>query len=188
MTDDSPLSTLELWTRDDERIQLGEVLRDRPTLLVAVRYYGCLPCQHYLVEVEQHRGALADRGVQVVAVGVAADFQADHLAREHAIGFPLLLDPEQQLYQALEIPRLRWPDLLRPSIWRIYVPLFLRRHVTRRVTGPRQGRPTGDPVQLPGLAIIDADGRIAYLHRGRRLGDYPPIEEVLDTVEKVLAT
>ena len=43
----------------------------------------------------------------------------------------------------------------------------------------KQGRITGDPRQAPGVAIVDTDGTLAYLHRGVTLADYPTVDEVL---------
>ena len=48
--------------------------------------------------------------------------------------------------------------------------------------GNRQGRII-EPNQLPGLALLDADGRAVWVHRGRALGDYPSIEQVLAQLE-----
>lgn len=179
------LPPIDLVDLDGAATTLQDQLSGRPIVVLAVRYYGCLPCQHYLVELHARRDELADRGVDVVVVGVAADFQARHLADTHGITFPLLLDPEQRLYRALAIPRLRPRDFLRPTTWRRYVPLFWHRHVTRRVDGPTQGRIVGDPAQLPGLALVDADACLQWIHRGASLGDYPPVDEVIARVDEL---
>jgi hypothetical protein len=48
--------------------------------------------------------------------------------------------------------------------------------------GSRQGRII-EPNQLPGLALLDADARAVWVHRGRALGDYSSIEWVLAQLE-----
>lgn len=179
------LPHIDLVSLDGRPTALQEHLGHRPTLVLAMRYYGCLPCQHYLLALHHRRQEFEDRGIDVVVVGVAADFQAQHLAVEYGIAFPMLLDPEQHLYRALSIPRLRPLDFLRPATWRIYLPLFWHRYVTRRVDGPRQGRIVGDPAQLPGMAIVDEDRRLQWVHRGASLGDYPPVSDVLARVDEL---
>lgn len=178
-----PLPSIDLVTLDGRPTTLRDHLGDRPSVVLAMRYYGCLPCQHYLVELHGRRDELTRRGVDLVVVGVAADFQARHLADTYGVEAPMLLDPAQNLYRALSIPRLRAVDFLRPATWRIYLPLFWHRYVTRRVDGPRQGRIVGDPAQLPGIAVVDADGCLQWVHRGASLGDYPPVDDVLDRID-----
>lgn len=178
-----PLPPIDLVDLDGHPTSLRDHLHDRPAVVLAMRYYGCLPCQHHLVELHGRKAELAERGLDLVVVGVAADFQARHLADTYGIEAPMLLDPEQNLYRALAIPRLRPVDFLRPSTWRIYLPLFWRRYVTRRVDGPRQGRIVGDPAQLPGLAVVDADVCLQWVHRGASLGDYPPVDDLLGRID-----
>lgn len=181
------LPPVALTTLDGSVTSLDEQRDGRPTLVLAVRYYGCLPCQHYLVDLDRHTAELEEAGIRVVTVGVAADFQAEHLAQTYDIAMPLLLDADQNLYRALDLPRLRGLAWLRWSTYRNYVPLFWNRYIRRSVDGPTQGRPAGDATQMPGIAILDADGRLAYVHRGQGLGDYPPLAEVLAAARGVVA-
>jgi hypothetical protein len=88
------------------------------------------------------------------------------------------VDPGRSVYEALDLPR-RWWVGLNPRGWWNYLRALLR--------GNRQGRII-EPNQLPGLAILDADARAIWIHRGRALGDYPPIETVLRQLARVGAT
>jgi peroxiredoxin len=130
-------------------------LLDRPLLVPLVRYYGCMPCRAFLRDLNEIRDELADAGVRLVGIGGAADYQARHLM-EHGIEFPLLLDPEHTLYQALDVRRIRWWMLLHPVTWRNYL---------RAAHRARQGRITGHPLQVPGVAIVDTDRTIRFLYR-----------------------
>lgn len=161
------IGPITLYDVDGAPVELAALL-DRPLLMPLVRYYGCMPCRAFLTELNEIRGELEEAGVRLVGVGGAADYQARHLM-EHGIEFPLLLDPEHALYQALDVRRIRWWIMLHPVTWRNYL-LAARR--------ARQGRITGHPLQAPGLTIVDKDGVIRFLHRGRTLGDYPSIEAV----------
>lgn len=42
-----------------------------------------------------------------------------------------------------------------------------------------------DGAQLPGAAIIDADGTIRWLHRGVHPGDLPPMREMLERAASI---
>jgi len=89
------------------------------------------------------------------------------------VGYELLLDPDQRLYEALSLRRFPWWRMLDPRTWRNYV---------RSLRRARQGRITNHPLQSPGVVVLDGDLRVLYLHRGATIGDYPPAAEVLDRV------
>ena len=42
-----------------------------------------------------------------------------------------------------------------------------------------------DGAQLPGAAIVDANGKLAWIHRGTHPGDLPPMAEMLERANKV---
>lgn len=168
------LGPITLHDVDGTPVELAGLL-DRPLVVPLVRYYGCMPCRAFLQQLNDIRGELADAGVRLVGVGGAADYQARHLM-DHGIEFPLLLDPEHTLYQALDVRRIHWWMMVHPATWRNYL-LAARR--------ARQGRITGHPLQAPGLAIVDTDGAIRFLHRGKTLGDYPSIADIRAAVGRL---
>ena len=116
-------------------------------------------------------------GADALAVATGADYQARRLMAD-GLPFPALVDPDKRLYRALGIDRIRWDQWIRPSTWRRY-----RRSMGRA----RQGRLTGDILQAPGIAILEPPGILRWLHRGRTLGDYPSVTEILDALRGVLA-
>lgn len=164
-----PLADVEVRRADGTPVLLG-VLVDRPTVLVIPRYYGCLPCRGYLRDLSDRLGELEALGAGALAVSSGADFQARWLMDEQGVSFPLLVDPERRTHERLALPR-RWWVALNPKGWWNYARAILR--------GNRQGRIV-DPIQIPGLALLDATAVVRSVHRGRALGDYPPIAAVLD--------
>lgn len=164
-----PLADVEVRQADGTPVRLGDLV-DRPTVLVIPRYYGCLPCRGYLRELSDHLGELAELGARALAVSSGADFQARWLMEQQGVAFPLLVDPARRTHERLALPR-RWWIALNPKGWWNYARAILRRN--------RQGRIV-DPLQIPGLALLDAAAVVRRVHRGRSLGDYPPIAAVLD--------
>ncbi len=51
--------------------------------------------------------------------------------------------------------------------------------------GARQGRVTGDPRRLSGVAILDAESRLRWRYVATTIGDYPPISRVLEELRRV---
>ena len=88
-------SDITLHDPDGVPVELTSLAAD-PLVVVLVRYYGCLPCQAYLRDVDAARDRFAD-GARVIAVGGSADFQARWLRDDMGIGLPLLLDPDQHV-------------------------------------------------------------------------------------------
>ena len=162
------VAALTLRDVDGEPVALDDLL-ERPLAVPLVRYYGCMPCRDFLIQLEAARPTLEAAGVSVVGVGGAADYQARHLMN-HGVGFPLLLAPDHALYEALDVRRIHWWRLLWPRTWWNYL---------RAARRARQGRITAHPLQAPGFVILDSDRTVRFLYRGRTLGDYPPIADIV---------
>jgi hypothetical protein len=158
-------------------LQLGDVI-DRPTILVIPRYYGCLPCRDYLRQVNDRYAEVEEAGGAALGVSVGADYQARWLREEWGIRFPLFVDPDRNVYEALELPR-RWWVSLNPKGWWNYARAIAR--------GSRQGRII-EPNQLPGLAIVSSGAEAIWIHRGRALGDYPKLDRVLAELRRAATT
>jgi peroxiredoxin len=162
------LADLPLRTAAGDPVKLGDIV-DRPTVLVMPRYYGCLPCRGYLKEVSARLDDVEAAGGAALAVSRGADFQARWLAEEQGIRFPLLVDPERRINDAVDLPRKWWINLNPKGWWNYAKAIF---------EGNRQGRII-EPNQLPGLALLDAHATAVRIHRGSALGDYPPFDHVM---------
>lgn len=115
-------------------------------------------------------------GARVIAIGTGADFQARRLM-DGGMPFPCLVDPERRLYRALGLRRVGVSTALRLDTYRNYLRAWWR--------GSRQGAVTGDPRQLSGVAVLDRDGRVRWLHRSGTMGDYPAVDTVLAEVRRL---
>ncbi len=159
----------QIVCRDDgSEVKLSEVIAG-PTILPIVRYYGCMPCRDFLFGLENARSDLGADSLRIVGLGKAADYQAKYLM-QNGIGYELLLDPEENLYQALQLRRFGWWMILDPRMWWRYL---------RSLRSSRQGKITNHPLQSPGVVILGEDLTVIYLHRGESIGDYPPVDDVI---------
>ena len=120
--------------------------------------------------------AIEALGARVIAVGTGSAAQARHLMNT-GTPFPCLVDAEGWLYRALDFRRVGWRTLVDPATYLNYWRAWRR--------GARQGRVTGDPRQLSGVAVLDADGRLRWRHVSRTIGDYPPLPEVLAALRRL---
>ena len=120
--------------------------------------------------------ALEALGARVIAVGTGSAAQARRLM-ETGTPFPCLVDAERRLYRLLGLGRVGATTLLDPATYLNYGRAWRR--------GSRQGEITGDPRQMSGVAVLDADGRLRWRHVARTIGDYPPLTAVLDAVRRL---
>jgi peroxiredoxin len=164
----SVLPDITLRNPADDAVQLSDLITRR-TVIPVVRYYGCMPCRDYLFQLQEQTELLADADLDVIGIGRAADFQAEWLG-SRGIKFPLLLDPDEAMYDAIDLARFPWWKMLTWSTGRNYL---------RAAKRARQGRMANHPLQRPGLLVLDPGLEVVALHRGETLGDYPPVADVV---------
>jgi hypothetical protein len=162
---------------DGSKVKLSEII-DGPTIVPIVRYYGCMPCRDFLLALEELRGQAEASGIAVLGVGKAADYQAEWMMADGGIGYTLLVDPDEEIYSALELGHFPWWRLLDPRGGRNYV---------RSLRRARQGAITNHALQAPGVIAVDETLRLLLVHRGQTIGDYPPAPEVLSAVTAMVA-
>lgn len=110
-------------------------------------------------------------GATVVAVGPTAPHQAANLLA-NGYPYPLLLDPDNNLGSAIGVGRQSLARyLFNLRAWARWLWAF--------VTNRRQGKITGHYSNLPGTAVVNAEGEVHWVHRGTGLGDHPPIRRIL---------
>jgi hypothetical protein len=123
--------------------------------------------------VREAHPAIEALGARVVAVGTGSIAQARRLM-ETGTPFPCLVDAPQRLYRLLGLRRVGVATLLDPATFANYWRGWRR--------GARQGKVTGDPRQLSGVALLDAAGRLRWRHVSRTVGDYPALTDVLELI------
>ncbi len=71
----SDLASIPLRTSHGAATTLGAIPGER-LVVQFVRYYGCLPCQVYIGQLDAARDRFHDHGAEVVVIGGSADYQA----------------------------------------------------------------------------------------------------------------
>lgn len=90
---------LELRTPAGEPARLGDHLTAPVTVVQLVRYFGCLPCQEWLIDLDR---AAAAENLGALAIGGSADYQATWLKEERGVRMPLLLDPDHRFREQVD--------------------------------------------------------------------------------------
>ena len=110
-----------------------------------------------------------------VYIVVAADAaRTEELCTNYGVAGACIADPERLTHRAAR---------LRPaSILTFFSRDLIRRALENRRAGFRQNwakARVDDVGRVPGAMRIDANGKVAWIYRGRHAGDLPPIEELL---------
>lgn len=175
MTPPIAVAPAEIGLTDPDRkpSALGDFRADL-LVVILVRYFGCLPCQHYLRDLDRVQGRLP-RGSRVIAVGGSAAYQARWLRDSKELSIPLLLDPDQRVRAVAGVGNLTAVQLSRVRGWRNYL------RAIRKGFWPQV--PTADARKAPGIVVFDRDFSTVWVHRGETLGDYPRVDDLLRSIE-----
>ncbi len=127
-------------------------------------------------QLRQQEKELHQLDIRVKAISFDSRDMARAYIDETALNWPLLLDPNQELYRHYGLLRGSWWDLYRPaSIWK-YIKL---------ITGGEQpGKPGRDWNQLGGDVLIDPQLTIRAHHVSQGPHDRPEISSLIALVRE----
>ena len=86
----------------------------------------------------------------------------------------MIADPQKQLFAAFDLKRASTTELLSFGM--------AVKGLAALAKGHTIGVPKGDVRQLPGVFIIDTDGRIRYSHHAAGPADHPAPDVLLDVL------
>jgi hypothetical protein len=109
-------------------------------------------------------------GARVLVIGNGEPHELAAFRAETAAPFELVTDPARHSYRAAGLRR-AWYRLLDPRVM-----LSVGR---ARRAGARQTKVAGDPLQLGGVLVFDASGRLAWRHDSGFPGDHAPPANIL---------
>lgn len=119
----------------------------------------------------REKDAFARLGAAVVLVGLGSVEQTAAFKERFDVPFPMIADPGKQLFEAFRLKQASAGSLLSAKL--------VFRGVTAMAKGHGIGVPKGDVLQLPGVFIIDTDGRILFSHHASGPADHPRPEKLL---------
>ena len=131
---------------------------------------------------QREYAGIRDRGGEVVAIGQGPTKSAERICGSVGVTFPCLGDPDKASYRSFGLPRGGLREIL-------VEPMRAGNQAVRaghRVSVRGSLMSDSDWFQLPGLAIVDRDGTLRYLHCSRHAGDLPPTATVLAALDAVL--
>lgn len=174
MTDE--LSTALAAAHTQRGQSLAELSDQSPLLVVLLRHAGCTFCREALADLAARRTAIEKLGTRIVVVHFGDPATMDALLAKYGLAeVDRVADPQRRLYQAFELPRGRWRQLMGLQVlWRGLQAAILAGHWF--------GRPTADVRQMPGAFLVHRR-RIVRAFRHRTAADRPDYEQLACPVE-----
>ena len=165
-------------------VRLSSLWRERPLVLVFLRYFGCPFCQTQVVQLRNEHDRIIAAGADVGLVGHGDPRAAVAFATTKRLPFPLLLDRDRGTYRAYGLVLGRAAQVLSP---RVAVP-WIRAELSAETR--QRGLQGGTFLQMPGTFVIDTGGivrmrggTIRMAHRNRNFADAPTIERLLEALQ-----
>jgi peroxiredoxin len=166
----------QLLAADGGSRSLGELIAERPTLVVFLRHFGCIGCAEQVHDILPRLGELEALGVDVLLIGsgpaehIDAWIERNDLRDKHA---RVVTDPSLAAYRAAGLAR---------SFFATYGPRAVADFVRALARGHRP-RPTDGDLFQQGGAFLVANGLIVWAQTNRSLGDHA---DPSDAVEAAL--
>lgn len=119
----------------------------------------------------QDKDELDRLNVQVLVIGFGAVSSARRWLEQTCDDFPLLLDPEREVYRLYGLKE-SWLRSWNLRTIRVYIRLLASGRKWRGIQGKSN--------QLGGNFIVDSDGIIRLAYRSREATDRPAVDDLLD--------
>ena len=122
----------------------------------------------------RQKEAFDQLGAELVLVGLGSVEQTAAFKKRFDVPFPMIADPEKRLFAAFRLKQASAGALLSATM--------VFRGIAAMAKGHRVGVPKGDVRQLPGVFIIDTDGRILFSHHATGPADHPQPDTLLEAL------
>ncbi len=110
-------------------------------------------------------------------VGMGSVAQTQEFIQRFEVAFPMVCDPDQHLYREFAVERMSPIGFFSPSM--------VLRGIAAMAQGHTMGLPEGDVRQLPGVVIIDGEGRIQYRYEGADPADHPSPQTLIAALDAI---
>jgi peroxiredoxin len=166
---------LNLLDQQNRPVALADFWRQGPVFLNFIRHFGCIFCREWLAELDEYESEFRAGGLQVLAIAQGKPRHAERYCGALAPGVSCLMDEGTQPYYAYGLQRGNISELASFQVAKATLRALSK--------GARVGKTIGDPTMMPGMFLIDQQGRIRYTYYSQHAGDHPRIASILAAAE-----
>jgi peroxiredoxin len=167
-----PAPDLALPDESGQFTRLSDFWRDRRTLLVFLRHFGCAHCRAHAVQLSNAHDRFTAAGLRVVLIGLGTPDDAYAFRYAFDLPFPALSDPAKNAYRAYGLLRV---NILRDA----RLDTLQKYRAEQQQYGAQAVAPGQDFLQLGGDFIVDTAGIVTFAHYALRISDNPTTDAIL---------
>lgn len=146
----------------------------KKSVIFFLRYIGCPVCQLKIHDlITDHKDFIA-AGMQVYVVLQSTPASVKEGLAGIKMPFTIVCDPEEKVFALYGVAPGNLFGYLAPSV-------IIKAMKASRADF-KHGKKEGKEMQLPAVFIINRDGKIAYAHYGKNIGDVPDNKVILNAV------
>jgi peroxiredoxin len=168
---------VRLRTTENVEIELSDFWEasERGAAIIFLRHFGCIFCREHLIRLRKRYDEFT---IPIVTIGLGTAEDAAGMRDWLKIPFPILATSTTEPYAAWGLGRATSATMLNPGLITSGIRALGQR--------ARQGKATGDSMQLPGSFLVDTSGTIQWAHPGSHPGDIASVDELLSAIESTL--
>ncbi len=155
-----------------------ETWRGQPVFLSFFKWATCPLCNLRIREIMHHFVEFEARNMQIIGVFHSPAAKLREHMTEQSLPFPLIADPEMQLYKQYGVTQSLW-GVMRGSL-RVNDFAKIISHGLLEAKMPDVSMNV-----IPANFLIDGQGIIQTAYYGRDIGDHLALEEILDFAEQI---
>jgi peroxiredoxin len=131
-----------------------------------------------VAQLRREKDRFEKAGAGILLVGMGSPAECADFKQKFDIPFDLVSDPEKKLYQVFGLKAM--------APWQVLSPALALKGLAAIGRGHGLGKPVGDVRQLPGVFVIDTEGRIVYNRPADNAAGHPSAEEILEVLQRSL--
>lgn len=156
----------------EKQIKLKSKIKNKKTMILFLRYYGCTLCQLDLMELKENYDRIKNtQGDILVVLQSDPDVLLEEMNKNGEFPFDIICDPQQRLYEEFEI-------LPATSKLKLANGNVVKKIIKANKRGISHGKYEGNELQLPATFVVDDNLKLLYAHYGTNAADIPTIDEI----------
>jgi peroxiredoxin len=173
-----PAPDLELLNMEGRAVSISSLWKKQVLVLAFTRHFGCPQCKEMVDQLVTSQSEFKANDLALALVTQGTPEEAKVFCAQRAPGILCLSDAERKSYRAY--------GLERASIWQSFLSLnvLLSNKRLKREKGWNTELPpkNQDAMQMAGIFVIAADGRIRLPYYYDDIADHPPVDLLLHGV------
>lgn len=155
----------------ERKLSLKEMVGDKKTVLLFLRYAGCTLCRFDMMVLKDEYEKITELGGKVLVVLQSDPDKLSSEIDKDFYPYDIICDPSQDIYAQLEIkPANSQEEMIGPKT--------MEKIKKVEESGLTHGDYEGNEMQLPAAFIVDKDLTVLYEHYATNITDMPSVDEL----------